>query len=426
LIAALRRSLGASGLARRLAGDSAWVALETIATRGGMIVALWLAARELGPAAFGALVAVQGTLVLVASIVAYAVRVSATCEMGGAQAESRPRVIGTVVWIAVGGGLLLAVLLAASAGPIATELLARHELAPLLRTGSLLVLLECCTALQLGLLTGAHAMRAAAWTGAVASAVLVLAVGVGVAAHGAAGAVWGLVAGSAASVSLRWRPVARVLAAQRVDLSLVPRQEDLRTLARISVPTAALNLLWTPTIWLGTLMLLRVPDGYVQLGLLGAANQWFAALLFLPNVLGFATLPHLSAAERSGTSRLRATADLALHASVIGSVALAALVIAASPWIMASYGEPYRAAWPALAWLAAATVPAAAFGIVGNVLTVTGHWRQLLGAQAAWAACYLGCAAAGLWAGMGAMALGMAMLAGNTARLLWSRRHPAG
>jgi O-antigen/teichoic acid export membrane protein len=156
--------------------------------------------------------------------------------------------------------------------------------------------------------------------------------------------------------------------------------------------------------------------------LLGAANQWFAALLFLPNVLGFAVLPHLSAADRAGEVRLRATADLALHASVLGSAALAAVVIVASPWIMGLYGEEYRSAWPALAWLAAATVPAAAFGIVGNVLTVTGRWRPLLGAQAVWAGCYLACAAAGVWAGLGATALGLAMFAGNVARLLWSRR----
>jgi len=68
------------------------------------------------------------------------------------------------------------------------------------------------------------------------------------------------------------------------------------------------------------------------------------------------------------------------------------------------------------------SIGAAAFGIVSNVLTVTGRWRQLLGAQTAWAVVYLGSAGLGIVAGLGATALGLAMFAGNTARLLWSRR----
>lgn len=423
MIAALRRSLESTPLARRLAGDSVWVALETVASRGGLIVALWLAARALGPAEFGGLVAVQGTLVLVASIVAYAVRVSAACEMGGTAAGARPRILATVTWVAVGGGVLLALLLAASAAPVAARLLARPDLTSMLRVGSVLVLLECGTALQLGLLAGARSMRTAAWTAAVASLVLIAAVAGGVAWLGAAGAMWGLVAGATTSVVLRWLPVRRELARHRVALFEVPQRDQLATFARVSLPTVALNLLWTPTVWLGTLLLLRADDGYVELGRLGAANQWFAALLFLPNVLGFASLPHLSAADREGTDSLRATAGLAVRASVYASAALAAIAMLASPWIMGLYGPDYREAWPALAWLAAATVPAAAFGIVGNVLTVTGRWRPLLGAQAAWAACYLGCAAVGIAAGLGATALGIAMLVGNVARLLWTRRH---
>jgi O-antigen/teichoic acid export membrane protein len=145
--------------------------------------------------------------------------------------------------------------------------------------------------------------------------------------------------------------------------------------------------------------------------------------MFLPNVLGFATLPALSArARETDNAELLATMRIAVRTSLAVIVPLAIVVALLSPWIMRVYGESYRSAWPSLALLAVASIPATAIAVYTNALTVLGRWRSMLAAQAAWIALYLGIAVTGLALGLGAAALGAAMLAGNLARLLLSVR----
>ena len=120
---------------------------------------------------------------------------------------------------------------------------------------------------------------------------------------------------------LRGRPVGRLLRTKGLR-GLRPAVRW-RFLAAASCQRALLllNILWMPANWLATIMLVRSPDGYVEAGQLGAAYQWFAALL-LPNVLGFSTLPLLSQHGRDSEGFAR-TRRLALHSTLVAALPLA-------------------------------------------------------------------------------------------------------
>jgi EPS I polysaccharide export inner membrane protein EpsE len=391
-----------------------------------MLLAMLIAARLLGPLDFGGLVAVQGTVTLLSSIVAYAMRLTATSELAAAARIDRDtlnRALSVIVWSTTAGALILAALGAALAGPIADHVLARADLGPLLVVGSLLLLVDCAASLQLGILTGLRQMRPAALSGAIASVALIASVGSGTKLGGLNGAMWGLVVGGATGVVARSWPVLRVLRRERISPFVAPRRADLHLLRRVSLPVVLMNALWTPTTWAATILLIRSPGGYVQMGHLGAANQWFGALLFLPNVLGFATLPMLSESI-GGTAgdAFRQARRLALRACFVAAIPLALGIIAASPFIMGIYGVEYREAWPVLVLLALASVPAAIFSVLANVLTVTGRWARLVGSQLAWAVAYLAVTYLLLHYSQGAAALAAAMLVGNLFRVWIANR----
>jgi O-antigen/teichoic acid export membrane protein len=414
---------GRPGARRKLARDTLWVAVEVIATRGSMMLALLIAARWLGPAQFGGLVAVQGTIVLLSSAVALGIRIAATTEFSRTTGDAASRLLTVTTVTTTAGAMLMACVTLALAAPIATHVLASADLAPLLRVGAVLLVVDCAVALQLGILTGCRALRPAAIGSAFAGAAMVALVAVGTQQGGPTGALWGLVAGGCAGFLLRLPATKQGLLALGITRAQPPRLADWRALGRVSLPTLTLNLLWTPTTWAGTMVLVRAPGGFAELGFLGAANQWFAALMFLPNVLGLATLPTLSAAlADTDRTQLHATAKTAWRSSLALIIPLAVLVAVASPWIMRLYGAGYGDAWSALALLALAAIPATAIAVGTNVLMVLGHWPSLLRAQGGWAATYLIVAWLGVAMGFGAVALAGAMLAGNIVRLLLTNR----
>lgn len=414
---------GRKDVHRKLARDTLWVAVEVIATRGSMMLALLLAARWLGPEQFGGLVAVQGTIVLLSSAVALGIRIAATTEFSRTTGDAASRLLAVTTVTTAAGALLMSGLTLALAAPIATHVLASADLAALLQVGAALLVVDCAVALQLGILTGCRALRPAAIGSAFAGAVLVALVAVGTLQGGSTGALWGLVAGGCAGFLLRLPATQQGLVTLGITRLQTPRLADWRALGRVSLPTLTLNLLWTPTTWAGTMLLVRAPGGFAELGFLGAANQWFAVLMFLPNVLGLATLPTLSSAlAAADRSHLQATARTAWRSSLALIVPLAALAAVASPWIMRLYGVGYGEAWSALALLALSAIPATAIAVGTNVLTVLGHWPSLLRAQGGWAATYLIVAWLGISLGLGAVALAGAMLAGNLVRLLLTNR----
>lgn len=417
----------ASALTRRLAGDSLWIAIDTAAARGGVMIAMLIAARALGPKEFGALVTVQATVTLLSSIVSYAMRLTTTSELARLNPTNQPAVarsLATIVrttWI---GTSLLAVIAAALHEPIATHVLGRSDLSGLLLLAVALLIIDGISSLQLGVLTGCRAMRAGAICGVIASIALIAAVAVGTHSAGTVGALGGLIAGGVVGIIARWVPSRHALRGLGLFRDGRAADMDFGVLMRTSLPFVLMNILWTPTMWLGSLMLVRSPDGYTEMGYLGAANQWFALLLFLPNVLGFSTMHMLAQSTADGpdtSQRFREAVRVSMRSSLVAAVPLAAVAALVSPWLMHLYGGQYRSAWPTLALLAAAAVPASMFGVMTNVLTVTRRWRMLVMAQAAWAVTYLCVAGVGVDIEWGAAALAAAMLAGNLMRLLCAR-----
>ena len=90
-------------------------------------------------------------------------------------------------------------------------------------------------------------------------------------------------------------------------------RNELPVLWRFALPGVIAGLATTGMMWVGRVILIRGADGYVQLGLFTAANQWRTPMLFLPAVLCRVILPLVSETySASKMAELRATIEMNL------------------------------------------------------------------------------------------------------------------
>jgi O-antigen/teichoic acid export membrane protein len=154
-------------------------------------------------------------------------------------------------------------------------------------------------------------------------------------------------------------------------------------------------------------MIANEPNGYAEMGLFNAANQWRAAIQFLPGMLAMAALPMLSSLREPNDSfRYRKLLRVNLMVSFGAAATTALPIIALSPWIMTAYGRDFASGSSILVVLSVVTVITAALNIVGQAIASQGRMWGGLALNMIWGAVML--AACSLWRHMGAMGLAWA------------------
>jgi O-antigen/teichoic acid export membrane protein len=122
-----------------------------------------------------------------------------------------------------------------------------------------------------------------------------------------------------------------------------------RLLAAFGLPAFLTSLIGGPVFWACNALLANQPDGYAELGVLNAANQWYMAVSFLPGLLMTAMLPILSQnyAVDAGRSNVRITRDMMKMTAILVVPVVIGLMLA-SRVIMRGYGATFVSGYPVL------------------------------------------------------------------------------
>jgi EPS I polysaccharide export inner membrane protein EpsE len=151
----------------------------------------------------------------------------------------------------------------------------------------------------------------------------------------------------------------------RMSFSL-PRAE-LPLLWRFSLPSVLTMALWTLATWSASVLLVRQPDGMAEMGLLAAANQWFAAVMFVPGVLTQVLLP--TYAERLAGDRPGEANALALRSALTILLCIAPIVVllmVLGPFIASLYGPEFASGGAVFAVVFLAAGVMAPYGALTN------------------------------------------------------------
>jgi O-antigen/teichoic acid export membrane protein len=349
-----------------------WNGVAAVLSRGLPVLGMMLAARILGRDNFGQLGIAHSTAMMLQVFAVAGLGTTATTFVARWR-KTDPDRAGRIMVLCYGFTCLIAGLflcgLALGAERIADTVLAAPQLAGKLHIAGFLVFAVTLSAVQTGMLIGFQAYRdmaAANLIGGTASALLVA---LGAQLAEVEGALWGLTCAQAIQSLVNAVLLARAMRRDGIALRLVLPRDELSVIWRFSLPGLLTMAVWTLPTWTASVILVRQPNGMGEMGLLAAANQWFAALMFVPGVLTQVLLPiyseRLDGNRRPEARRLAVRSTLAV---LLGMALLVTPMVLLSPSIAGLYGAEFRNGAAVFAVLFLTAVLAAPYGALGNYL----------------------------------------------------------
>ncbi len=415
-LSTLTARLRASPIGYRLARGAFWGVFAGITSRVLALGMSVIVARVLGRERFGQFGIVQSTVALFGTLAGLGLGLTTTkyvSELRQNDPARAGRLMGLCFLVSMISGGLISAVVWLVAPWLAASTLAEPRLAPLLRVGSALILLGGINGAQTGALVGFEAFRKIAQVNVFSGlASFPLVVG-GTLVFGVEGAVWGLVASNGVNIYLNRLALMKEARRAQVPIGFHGCLQERKVLVTFSLPALASGMLAAPVSWLCNAMLVNRPNGYAEMGILSAANQWFYAVLFFPSALVSNGLPILSerlAVDDRRGSRQALALNLKLTAAVVLPVVL--LGCLGSRHIMGIYGSAFAGHWLTLL-VALATGGVLAIQIpIGQIMIASGRMWLVTTLQVIWAVILCGAT----WAFLPLGALGVIL-----ARLLaWS------
>jgi O-antigen/teichoic acid export membrane protein len=383
-----------SELAMRIAAGGFWIMTGAVVGKTIGLVTSVILARLLGQEKLGEYGMVFSTIAMFQTFAGFGLGVTATRYVAQFRKEQPERAAGVVrlsLNASVLTGAFFAILLFALAPLIAAKTLAAPHLAGLVRISSVVLFLVAVDGAQTGILAGLESFRAVAFINVLYGALNLIVMVCGALAAGLLGAVIALCVSQFIKFVLNRAVLRRET--QRAGLTGVSCRaaELVPILWAFSLPALLSGLLVDPVGWASNTILVNQPEGYSEMGILGAASSWYAAITFVPSSLAALALPVLSDLLGRGKTE-QFSKVLKLKVLLFGALALAAAVPIAllSKPIMGLYGESFVSGSHVLEMTAVSAVMVAILAPLSSAISSAGKmWFSLL-LNATWAVAYLG------------------------------------
>lgn len=381
-----------SEIGYRLAKGVFWSMAGAVISQGMMLVASVLVARMLGKTGYGELGMVRSTVSMFGIFAGFGLGLTATkhvAEFRQSDPDRAGRIIGLSGLFAMATGSLMAAGLLIFAPWLAEHAINAPHLAGALRVGALVLFISALNGAQTGALSGFEAFKTIAhvnlFVGLISFPILVCGTYFG----GLTGAVWALAINFGVNWLLNHLALRKEARRYKVPFTFKQCSRELSVLWKFSLPALLGGVLVWPVRWACNAMLVNRPEGYGEMGIFNAADQWYAILLFLPGLLGNVVLPVTS--EQFGqknTKQLMKIVRLAIKINVLFILPLVLLASIASPYIMSLYGDGFSKGWPTMivalltAGIIAGQMP------VGQIITASGKMWIGFAMKSCWASIF--------------------------------------
>ena len=336
----------------RFATGAAWSFLGTGLSQALGLLASLVTARLLGRVGFGEIGMIQSTVGMLGVFSGLGLGLTATNYIAAFRQTAPCRaenVIALSMSLASLSGILMTTLLICGATQAASSIKA-PQLTFALILASPLLLLGAIGGVQTGVLAGLESFGEIAKVNVARGlASFPLAV-LGVKFGGRDGAVAAMLASAALGVAISEVAVRRQCTKNGIQFRWHGGWREHRIIASFSLPAFLSAATAGPAMWLANTLLVRQHDGYSQLGLLNAANQWRTIALFLPATVLQVALPLLSSSRHdpSHASQFSRIFEATQTLTVAVVFPLAALLMFFSDVIVRLYGVSFLSGGPAL------------------------------------------------------------------------------
>jgi len=335
-------------------------------------------ARMLGKEGFGEIGMVLSTLGVFGVLAGFGLGVTATkyiAEFRFSEPARAGRITSLTVAVAFITSSLMLVACLLFADFLSVQTLNRAGLAPLLYAGALLLFFSSMGGVLSAALSGFESFKVMAkiniWMGAFTIPIAILLVWL----YGTQGAIASQTI--IAAIGLILSAFALTRECKLFEIKFIFSKDMWRErmlLWRFSIPAMFSSVVVVPVTWLTNAILVKQPNGFSELGLFNAANQWRMLVLFIPALLTSVMLPILSETHgRANKDDFIRTVSLNLRTTLVTAFPFTVLVILLSEPLAHLYGREFIKCENIIVVLMISCFLAVVNGAVGTALAGSGQ-----------------------------------------------------
>lgn len=380
----MRQRLASSPILYRFLRGVFWSLLGTLVSRLFTFASTIVVARIIGKEGYGEMGMVQSTIGLFGVFAGFGLGATATkfvAQFRQKNTFKTGRIIVLTLVVSLIFSFVFSAICLVSSPWLSANMLNRSDMMPLLWSGSVLLFMSTMNGVISATLTGFEAFRSIAriniWQAATVPFLTIPLVWV----YGVQGAICSMSLNSALGLILCSRALGRECLKSSIPTGYTAEiWTEWPLLWHFSLPSMMSSLMIGPATWVTNSMLVHQPNGYGELGLFTAANQWRNIVIVIPGLLSAAILPIL--AETHGNenkSEFNKTVAFNVHLTWIVALPLTVLILTFGNTLAALFGKQFHEAGPIIGLLMVACFLNIVNGAVGSALTGSGKmWTGMI------------------------------------------------
>jgi O-antigen/teichoic acid export membrane protein len=385
-----------------------------------MLVSTIVVARVLGADSFGSFVLIQ-TTVATGVVLASSGFTQASTHFTAAWRHTRPddasRLLGFTLGSTCVGAVVCGLILSSFPDWIASELLQDPSLSDSVKAASLWMMVAPMPGALASALAGLEAFGAIAACGTVVGVSTAVGMILGASRGGVTGSVQGAGAGILLSSIVAVFVLRTVTRANGIRPTLRGALAHRSLVVPFALPALLGGLMVNPVFWVVNLMLAGHAGGAAEVGVFGAARQYWAVVVFVPTIVARPLLPILSDCVSRGAmeeARSAIRTSVAFVLTVVGSMAAVGFIL--SEDLMSLFGPTFSGRGDVLRVTMIGAVVFSLTIALSQVLVSAQRMWTLFGLSTLWALLFVGVYAA--IADLGALGCAVALSGGSAIQLL--------
>lgn len=368
-----------SDIVSRIFKDAFWSLLGSIFSRGLMLIASIVAARILGRTEYGELGMIRSTVNMFTVFAGFGFGLTATKYVAEFRTKDKVktgRIIGLTMLFSGVTGAIIALVILMAAPFLAEKTINAPHLVNEIRLGAVMIFLSALSGIQTGVLVGFQAFKTIAKVNLISGA-LAFPLQIGfILLYGLPGSVIGFGFNFLLLWVINFVAVRKEVQKFDVTIQFENLWSEWPILYKFSLPALLSGVLVAPVLWACNVMLVNQPNGYEEMAIFDAANQWRNTILFIPVALSQIVLPLLSDSANN-EDQFNRILKFNIIINFVISLIIAILVSLFSGTIMNTYGEGFADGRLVLIILIISTILVSVNGVVGQA--IAGKGKMWLG-----------------------------------------------
>ena len=371
-------------LFHRVISGSIWSGIGGGLSSVLMLLAGVLVARLLGSSLFGEYSMIRSTInmsVLLAGLSLGSTASKFIASFRENDLEKTASVISSSRAVALFGGFVFAAILIGFSDFFSEIVFNSQTMGTYIAISGVICFFSAVNGAQSGALAGFEEFQVLAIIRVLAALVSLPVIYIGALYFQVVGAVVGLLISAFLNFILHYLALKKVIIKHLVPLTYKVKFDELIFLLKFAVPITLSSLLVAPVIWACNAMLVNMDsNGFAELGIYEAANQFKVAMLFIPSLLVQTILPIISnfsaSTEKGGLGSI-IKYQLIINIVTTSLIAIPVIFLAGS--LMSLYGSDFAVGKDVLIILSVTAILSSVAYVTGQVVIGVGNaWHAVL------------------------------------------------